>query len=185
MPLRFDIKYLQDYNCVVWINCSKQTLILPKKMKGTIIMKAFKTFIITLCIVLALGGLVLLNRANVHSLLNSMNTESTDSSSAAGSSKKKSSANPVTKAIVSEALDTYLEHSDGKVKEISESITEEDKDAVAEIIADNVSLDTISDVKDLIGSGDKEALAEYAEDNLSEEDQEQLKEILSKYVTEP
>ena len=58
-----------------------------------------------------------------------------------------------------------------------------DKDAVTEIIANNVSLETIPEVKSYISNGDSEGLMDYARENLSEEEQKELLEIMSKYVT--
>ena len=99
------------------------------------------------------------------------------------SDSEKKSANPITKAIVSEALDSYAEQSTGKTKEIYESMSEEDKDTVTEIIANNVSLDSVSEVQSYVNSGDASGLMDYAEENLSEEELEELKDIMSKYVT--
>ena len=61
-------------------------------------------------------------------------------------------------------------------------MSEEDKDTVTEIIANNVSLDAISDVQSYISEGDTSALLDYATENLSEEETEKLSEIMQKYV---
>jgi hypothetical protein len=99
------------------------------------------------------------------------------------SNEEKKSANPIKKAIVSEAIDTYAEKSSGKTKEIFDSMSEEDKDTVTEIIANNVSLDTVSEVQSYVNSEDASGLMEYAEENLSEEELKELEDIMSKYVT--
>ena len=62
-------------------------------------------------------------------------------------------------------------------------MSEEDKDTVTEIIANNVSLDSVSEVQSYVNSGDASGLMDYAEENLSEEELEELKDIMSKYVT--
>ena len=154
-------------------------------------MRALKTFTITLAVILAVGaiGLIAGSAIKKHNSAEggsgSVTSGSTSSEDGSGKSSSKAKANPVKKAIVSKAMDAYLDSADGKAKEIADSITEEDKDAVAEIIASNISVDSISDVQDLIGSGDKEGLTDYVEENFSEEDQAELKEILSKYVEQP
>ena len=128
--------------------------------------------VITGCIFFAAKGSLFKDTAG-----DAVETESTQSS-------KKSKANPVTKAIVGEAMDTYIKNtSNEQVKEIAESMSEEDKDTVTEIIANNVSLDSIPEVQSYISGGDKEGLMEYAQDNFSEEEVEELKEIMSKYVS--
>ncbi len=146
-------------------------------------MKAAKSFLITLAVVLVLGALVL---AGSH-LIKGRAGSSTETSAAsediskdAPSERKK--ANPIVKAVVTEAMDTYMDSADGQAKEIADSMTAEDKDTVAEIIASNVSLDSISDVKDILAGGDQQDLIDYAQENLPKQDQEELLEILSKYA---
>ncbi len=139
-------------------------------------MKAAKAFGITLLVVLAIGVIFILGTGKL-----GKNTEETASATEASTTHKKS-ANPVTKAVVSEVIDTYVEQSDGQVKEIYEQMSEDDKDAVTEIIASNVTIDSVSEVQSYISSGDKDGLMEYAKDNLSEEEIEELADIMSKYV---
>ncbi|WP_024867215.1 hypothetical protein [Butyrivibrio sp. FCS014] len=142
-------------------------------------MKALKSFMITLIIVLVIGCIFIVARGSI------MKSISKDVESAASREESSSSkANPVTKAIVSKTLDTYIENtSNDKVKEIAESMTEEDKDTVTEIIANNVNVEDIPEVQSYISSGDTQGMLEYAQDNLSDEEVEQLKDIMSKYVT--
>jgi len=137
-------------------------------------MKAAKAFGITLFVVLLIGVIFLVGRNSIMKDVKATQEQATTT--------KTSTANPITKAIVSEALDTYAENSDGKAKEIYESMSEEDKDAVTEIIANNVSLDSVSEVQSYVNSGDTSGLMEYAKDNLSEEEVKELTEIMSKYV---
>ena len=140
-------------------------------------MKAAKAFGITLSVILLIGVVFLLGKQSILKDVAATKTESTASDST------KKAANPVTKAIVSEAMDSYIEKSDGKAQEIYESMSEEDKDAVTEIIANNVSIDSVSEVQSYVSSGDANGLMDYAEDNLSEEELAELKDIMSKYVT--
>ncbi len=139
-------------------------------------MKAAKAFFITLVVVLLIGAIFLIGKDSIMK-----DVKATQEQTQSDSEKK--SANPITKAIVSEALDSYAEQSTGKTKEIYESMSEEDKDTVTEIIANNVSLDSVSEVQSYVNSGDSSGLMDYAEENLSEEELEELKDIMSKYVT--
>ena len=137
-------------------------------------MKAAKAFGITLFVVLLIGVIFLVGRNSIMKDVKATQEQATTT--------KTSTANPITKAIVSEALDTYAEKSTGKTKEIYESMSEEDKDAVTEIIANNVTIESVSEVQSYVNSGDANGLMEYAKDNLSEEEVKELTEIMSKYV---
>ena len=137
-------------------------------------MKAAKAFGITLFVVLLIGVLFLVGRNSIMKDVKATQEQATTT--------KTSTANPITKAIVSEALDTYAENATGKTKEIYESMSEEDKDTVTEIIANNVSIDSVSEVQSYVNSGDTNGLMEYAKENLSEEEVKELTEIMSKYV---
>ena len=137
-------------------------------------MKAAKAFGITLITVLLIGIIFFIAK-------DSIMKDVTNSESQTTSETK--SANPITKAIVSEAIDSYAEKSDSKTKEIYDSMSEEDKDAVAEIIANNVTIESVSEVQDYVNSGDASGLMDYAEENLSEEELKELQDIMSKYVT--
>ena len=139
-------------------------------------MKAAKAFFITLVVVLLIGAIFLIGKDSIMKDVKATQEQTQ-------SDNEKKSANPITKAIVSEALDSYAEQSTGKTKEIYESMSEEDKDTVTEIIANNVSLDSVSEVQSYVNSGDASGLMDYAEENLSEEELEELKDIMSKYVT--
>ncbi len=141
-------------------------------------MKAAKSFAITLAVILAIGGIFLVGKNSIKK-----DVETTVEATETAKVTKKSTANPIKKAIVSEALDTYVEQKGGVVKEVVDSMSEEDKDTVTEIIADNVSIDSISDVQSYISSGDSAGLMKYAQENLSEEEQAELLEIMAKYVT--
>ena len=138
-------------------------------------MKAAKAFFITLVVVLLIGAIFLIGKDSIMKDVKATQEQTQ-------SDNEKKSANPITKAIVSEALDSYAEQSTGKTKEIYESMSEEDKDTVTEIIANNVSIDSVSEVQSYVNSGDTNGLMEYAKDNLSEEEVKELTEIRSKYV---
>ncbi len=152
-------------------------------------MKALRIFLITLAAILVLGGVILVvGKKSGDNKAASTNEAGVKTESAAGTDnarKKSRKANPIVKAVVNEAMDKYLETADGKAKEIADSMSEEDKETVAEIIAANVSLDSISDAQKILADGNAEDLMEYAKENLPEEDVQQLTEILSEYVTIP
>ncbi len=143
-------------------------------------MKAFKSFVITLVIILAIGGIFLFAQKSIKK-----DVESSAETIEANQESKKSTANPIKKAIVNEAMDQYIKKSDGKVKEIADTMTEEDKDTVSEIIANNVELEDIPEVQSYISNGDAAGLMEYAQDNLSSEEQAELTEIMLKYALTP
>ena len=122
-------------------------------------MKAAKAFGITLFVVLLIGVIFLVGRNSIMKDVKATQEQATTT--------KTSTANPITKAIVSEALDTYAENATGKT---------------TEIIANNVSIDSVSEVQSYVNSGDTNGLMEYAKENLSEEEVKELTEIMSKYV---
>ena len=139
-------------------------------------MKAAKAFFITLFVVLLIGTIFLIGKDSIMK-----DVQATQQQTQSNDEKK--SANPIKKAIVSEALDSYAEKSSGKTKEIFDSMSEEDKDTVTEIIANNVSLDSVTEVQSYVNSEDASGLMEYAKENLSEEELKELENIMSKYVT--
>ena len=139
-------------------------------------MKAAKAFFITLFVVLLIGTIFLIGKDSIMK-----DVQATQQQTQSNDEKK--SANPIKKAIVSEALDSYAEKSSGKTKEIFDSMSEEDKDTVTEIIANNVSLDSVTEVQSYVNSEDASGLMEYAKENLSEEELKELEDIMSKYVT--
>ncbi len=152
-------------------------------------MKALRIFLITLAAILVLGGVILVVSRGAGDNKAASQSEAgvkTESTAKTDKTKEKSrKANPIVKAVVNEAMDKYIETADGKAKEIADSMSEEDKETVAEIIAANVSIDTITDAQKILADGNAEDLMEYAKENLPEEDVQELTEILSEYVTIP
>ncbi len=155
-------------------------------------MKTLKAFTITLAVILLVGvialvaGAVIKNRKSTEGGSASATTSSGGSTSESGTKPKRTStANPLTKAIVSEAIDSYVAGSNEQTQEIYDSMSEEDKEIVKDIIAENVSLSSVYDVTGLIAGGDKDAIAKYAQENLPEDDQEELKDIMAKYGLQP
>ncbi len=112
-------------------------------------------------------------------------TETSDSATAASSEiiiKRESNADPITRAIVEKAMEAYIKTSKDKdVTDVYGSMSKEDRDIVIDMIAENVSLSSISEMQEIMSSGDEDALTKYAEKNLSKEDQEIFAQIMKKY----
>ena len=149
-------------------------------------MKAIKPFFITLAIILAIGAIFLfVQKENKNDDNSEVTNQVTTEDAAEKNSKARTKANPVTKAIVSKTIDTIVEKEGGKVQEAFDSMSEEDKDTVEEIIASNVSLDAISELSTAAAENDSDAVMKYAQENFSEEDIEDLQAILEKYNVTP
>ncbi len=154
-----------------------------------IIMKALKTFLITLVVVVAVGAAVLFGRStlggNMHASMSGIGTKTETASKNDKTAKKPRKVNKFTKFAVNAAVDAYLKNSDDKTKEIADKITDEDRDVVTDIIASNVSAKDIPALQKILSDGDPDAVLEYAQDNFPEEDIEELQEILSGYGMVP
>ncbi len=154
-------------------------------------MKVFKSFVITLAVVLVIGGIYLYSKDSLFKTEDVEVTESADGESDEKTEKtgiagaidgaKKEVVKNVAKTAMDKAIDQYAEKSSDEVKEKLESITEEDKDKVSEIIADNISLESMGDVESYISNKDMDGLMDYAEDKLTAEDYSELTGILEKY----
>lgn len=148
-------------------------------------MKAVKAFGITLATVILIGVVFVTGKESIAKDINASAKSKTSITSqltkTKSDTKKKKAANPITKAIVKEAINTYAQQADDDTKKIYESMSDEDKDKITEIIASNVSLDTISTLQSYVSGGDSDALMKYANDNLSKEELAELTEILTRY----
>ena len=157
-------------------------------------MKTFKSFMITLVIVLAIGAIFLYSKDSLLKTKSEEVTETTETESA--ESKEEPKKDPITSAIddakkevvksvaktvVDKAIDSYADKSDPEVKEKLEAITEEDKDKVSEIISENISLENMGDVESYISNKDVDGLMDYAQDKLTEEEYSELTGLLEKY----
>lgn len=147
-------------------------------------MKVIKSFVITLVIVLAIGGIYIFHKDKVNDATESIGTtvkETVNESvgNAVDGAKKK-----VVKTIVNEAIDQYSDNADENVKQVLDSVTEEDKSKISEIIADNLDMDSIDDVKDYVTDKDVDGLMKYAEEKLTEQDYSEFTAILEKYSDE-
>ncbi len=72
--------------------------------------------------------------------------------------------------------------SNPEVAHILESLTEEDKETVTEIISEHMDTETVTEVMGYVSDGDKDALIDYAQENLSPEEIANLMQIYGKYA---
>ena len=68
------------------------------------------------------------------------------------------------------------------VKKVIESISEEDKEVITEIIENHMDAETATEVMGYVQEGDQAALMEYATENLSPEEIMELMEMYGKYA---
>ncbi|SFC34876.1 hypothetical protein [Butyrivibrio sp. YAB3001] len=68
-----------------------------------------------------------------------------------------------------------------QVAEVLESLTEEDKQVVSEIIENHMDSETVGEVMGYVTNGDKESLVKYAADNLTAEEISELMKLYGKY----
>ena len=156
--------------------------------------RILKSFVVTFVIVLAIGAIYLYSK---DSLFKTDNADATETAGAENTDK--SSGNPITSAIndtkkeviksvaktvVDKAVEQYAGDSDSKVKDVYDSVSEEDKDKVADILVDNMSIDDMTDVQEYISNQDVDGLKDYAKEKLTEEDYSELTGILEKYSAE-
>ena len=132
--------------------------------------KILQSFIVTFVVVLAIGAIFLYSKDN--------------RITGAIKDAKKEVIKSVAKTVVDKAVEQYAGDSSSEVKEVLDSVSEEDKDKVADILVDNMSLDDISDVQDYISNKDVDGLKDYAKDKLTEEDYSELTDILEKCSAE-
>lgn len=70
---------------------------------------------------------------------------------------------------------------DVPVEEIYNSLEPEDKQAVKEILADNITLETVKDVKAYVDNQDMQGLQQYLQESLSDEERAAIYELYEKY----
>ena len=68
-----------------------------------------------------------------------------------------------------------------EVKKVLESMSDEDKEVVTEIIENHMDAETATEIMGYVNDGDKAALMEYATENLSAEEIMELMEMYGKY----
>ncbi|MBO4457335.1 MAG: hypothetical protein J5802_06435 [Butyrivibrio sp.] len=91
------------------------------------------------------------------------------------------------KAAADKAVDIMYENIDKiagdnpEVKEALESISEEDKEKVSEILAEHMDANTMTEVAGYVNNNDQEGLVEYATENFSPEELAEFKDLYEKY----
>lgn len=70
---------------------------------------------------------------------------------------------------------------DVPVEEIYNSLEPEDKQTVKEILADNITLETVKEVKTYMDNQDIQGLQQYLQESLSDEEQAAIYELYEKY----
>ena len=68
-----------------------------------------------------------------------------------------------------------------EVKKVLESMSDEDKEVVTEIIENHMDAETATEIMGYVNNGDKAALMEYAGENLSADEMMELMEMYGKY----
>ena len=66
-------------------------------------------------------------------------------------------------------------------QEIMDSMNEEDRETLEQIISENISPDAISDVSSYLASGDLDGLKNYAKNTLSDSELQQIRDLYAKY----
>ena len=82
--------------------------------------------------------------------------------------------------VITENVDKIAE-GHPEIKEALESLSEEDKETVTEIVAEHLDTQSAGEIMEHVTEGDKEGLVEYALENLSPEEISKLAEIYGKY----
>ncbi len=91
------------------------------------------------------------------------------------------------KVAAEKTVDVLIENADKisggneQVTQVLESMTEEDKEIVSEIIENHMDAESVSEVMEYVNDGDKEGLMKYATENLTPEEIEKLAELYGKY----
>lgn len=94
----------------------------------------------------------------------------------------KKAAMKVTEKILTDKVKAEFDvPQDMDVSSMVESMDDADANVVKEIVKDNMSKETVSDVSGYIKNGDMSGLKQYVKDNLSGEDQQKIQRIYEKY----
>ena len=138
-------------------------------------MNALRAFITTLIIVVVLGIVFLLYSSGL------LKKKAAD---VAGEVKQQVTHAAAEKLdpVIEDAIAAGLQEAGvpiGQVGTIMEHVSDEDKEAVTEIVVNH--MDAVKDVSDFVQSGDTEALQDYLEDHLSDSEKETLQDLIDKY----
>ncbi len=85
--------------------------------------------------------------------------------------------------VITKSVDKIAE-TNPEAAEIIESMSEEDKEVVTQIIENHIDAETVSEVMGYVQDGDKDAIIDYAAENLTPEEISQLIDLYGKYGSE-
>ncbi len=91
------------------------------------------------------------------------------------------------KAVAEKTVDLLTENVDKiakdhpEIKEALESLSDEDRETITEIVAEHLDTESAGEVMDYVTKGDKEGLMEYAIEKLSPEEMLKIAELYKKY----
>jgi hypothetical protein len=97
---------------------------------------------------------------------------------------KKAVADTVTDDVIENAITATGIADDETAQAIVDSVSEEDKAAVSEIIENHVNSDMVSKGLSYVSNGDISGLKQYAENELTSDELAQLKGIAEKYASD-
>lgn len=95
--------------------------------------------------------------------------------------KKKAASYATQKAVEVIVRESGATVEQEQIKEIYETLPEEDRQTVESIVEEHINAQTAAEVTTYLQNRDKEGLKQYAEETLSEEELQELKQLYDKY----
>ncbi|MBQ9512054.1 MAG: hypothetical protein IJR58_02555 [Lachnospiraceae bacterium] len=95
--------------------------------------------------------------------------------------KKKAASYATQKAVEVIVRESGARVEQEQIKEIYETLPEEDRQTVESIVEEHINAQTAAEVTTYLQNRDKEGLKQYAEETLSEEELQELKQLYDKY----
>lgn len=91
----------------------------------------------------------------------------------------------VAEKIVQKMIETELANDESgtgqEAQEIYDSMTQEEKDSLNQMVEDKMDTKTIKEVKEYVEAGDREGLKAYVKESFSDSDIQEMREIYEKY----
>jgi hypothetical protein len=94
----------------------------------------------------------------------------------------------IAETVVDHAVKESIQYAGAEHPEIQQaidSLTPEDKEAVTEIVENNITPDKVAAVNNYLQSGDYQGLITYAQQNLTPEEYSRLEQIYANYAGQP
>ena len=95
--------------------------------------------------------------------------------------KKKAASYATQKAVEVIVKESGASVEQEQIKEIYETLPEEDRQTVESIVGEHINAQTAAEVTTYLQNRDKEGLKQYAEETFSEEELQELKQLYDKY----